>query len=397
MTNLIVTNDPARRTQTTLMGKFVHLTALNCFAIAQPVFERLGNNPQYLRYEEFSGVAIAFVLVLSLFAIPVMVIVVLGVFNVLQWRKTCDRIFSFATVTLTTAGFNVAFRQLQSRFELRTSGIPDLLLLLFSMVLASICIRLYRTQQWPGKILSLCSASVVLSPLVLMFQPGIRSEVFARTVHVERAQSAENPFPVIMVVFDGLCGMALLNAQHEIDAVRYPAFDRLAQRSTFYRNATTVHLRTAQALPAILTGRFPDSSKQSPLESIHPDNLFRMVHDTGQYEMSVFETLSRLCPAELRKADESDEFYQQVIRLSDALGRVYANMLLPTEFDAVCPRIPWTWFGVSERKASGIVSSKGLITYPWDADRDLQVTHFLSCLQKNGKAWFLFSSHRASS
>jgi len=379
-----------RPTQGTLIGKFVHLAALNCFAIAQPVFERLGNNPQYLRYEEFSGIAVGAVLLLFLFAIPVIVVIVLGVLNFLQFRETSERIFTFVLMMLTTAGFNVAFRQLQSRFDLRTLGVSDLFLLFLSVLLAAICMWLYRTRPWPGKILNLCSSAVVLFPLVLVCQPGIPAEILDWKSPIEKTHRAENPVPVVMVVFDGLCGMALLSAQHKIDAVRYPAFDRLAQRSTFFRNATTVHLRTAQALPAILTGRLPEPSKQSPLESIHPDNLFRMVHDTDQFDMSVFETLTRLCPTDLRRSDESTELNQQMFRLSEALACVYSNMLVPTEFDAICPKIPWIWFGIAERNTSGAVSSKGQITYPWDADRDIQVSHFLRCLQRSEKPGFYF-------
>ena len=61
--------------------------------------------------------------------------------------------------------------------------------------------------------------------------------------------------PVVMVVFDELPTTSLLDRDGGIDRERYPSFAELAERSTWYSQATTVFDSTTHAVPAILDGR----------------------------------------------------------------------------------------------------------------------------------------------
>ncbi len=102
-----------------------------------------------------------------------------------------------------------------------------------------------------------------------------------------------NPIPVVMVVFDGMSGMSLLDEHHHVDPHRYPSFARMAELGTWYRNASTVHTRTDHAVPALLSSCYPEE-KQQPIESDYPTNLFRLIHDSDQYAMTVFEPVTEL-------------------------------------------------------------------------------------------------------
>jgi len=379
-------SDPGR----TLFTRILQIAALNAFAVAQPVFDRLGSNPEYLRLEDFSGIAIGTSLLLFLLAIPVATLIVMAILKSVKCPKSADLVFATVGMILVAVSLNIVFRWLQWRFEWRRVGIPDIALFFAGFSLALGCGWMYRRWQWPGQILNVAAIGIILFPLSLLSLSAMQAEILGITPKSSSTTHAKNPVPVVIVAFDGLCGMSLLNERHEIDAVRYPSFARLAGKSTFYRNATTVHSRTTQAMPAILTGQLPDLSKLSPVESNHPNNLFRLIYDTNQYDMTVFEPVTRLSPKELRQLDQTLSFTQQVWQLSGTLTRVYLNTSMPTEFECLQPKIPNSWFGIVEEGALHELSSRGLVTYSWDAEHGLQVAHFVRCLQKTEKPGFHF-------
>ena len=248
----------------------------------------------------------------------------------------------------------------------------------------------YRRFDWPEQLLNVSAIGIVLFPVSFLLQPAMQAEVLGITSKSPVFTQAKNPVPIVVVAFDGLCGMSLLNEQHEIDAVRYPAFARLAQQSTFYRNATSVHFRTTQAMPAILTGEFPDALKTNPIESNHPQNLFRLLHDAGQFEMTVFEPLTRLCPRELRVLDKSQSLIEQVSELTSVLARVYLATTLPADLDFLQLHVPRIWFGFVPDESGLQVPSKGLIGYAWDVEHEIQIRHFVNTLVKSDKPGFHF-------
>ena len=218
----------------------------------------------------------------------------------------------------------------------------------------------------------------------------MRVQLLGTEIHQTVGVQAKNPVPIVMITFDGLCGMSLLNERHEIDSVRYPSFARLAQQSTYYRNATSVHARTSQALPAILTGQLPNPQKTSPVEASHPDNLFRLIYDTDEYEMSVFEPFTRLCPLELRRLDQPLSNSEQVLQLTGMLTRVYIATSLPPDLEFLQPHIPGIWFGFVPNVREQREPFRGLIVYGWDPQHDMQVDHFTQTLVKADKPGFHF-------
>lgn len=98
--------------------------------------------------------------------------------------------------------------------------------------------------------------------------------------------------PVVLVVFDAFRVSLLEDANGRIDATRFPNIAALAERSTWYRNATTVHENTSFSVPAILDGRRPQLGTHPTLKS-HPRNLFTLLAD--DYRMNVHEEVTTLC------------------------------------------------------------------------------------------------------
>ncbi len=374
----------------TLFNCFLQIGALNAFAVAQPVFDRVVLNSQYLRLEGYSGVAVAAVLSLFLFAIPFGVTCGVAVLRRLKFPRAAAGVSVVVGTLLGALAINIALRWIQWRFNLRSAGVPDVALAIVSLPMAIGCLWMYGRFKWPGQVLNLAAIGIVLFPLNLLSTPAMRAELLGIQVNKLVDLRADNPVPIVMIAFDGLSSMALLNERHEIDAVRYPAFARLAGQSTFYRNATSVHSRTAHALPAILTGQLPRPEVVSPVESEYPENLFRLIHDTEQYEMTVFEPVTQLCPTALRQIDQSLSFTRQVTQLTDMLIRVYAVTTAPADFGFPEHTIPKVWFGIVPGERDSRSPEKGLIRYSWDAGHDIQVAHFIKTLRHTEQPGFHF-------
>jgi hypothetical protein len=108
------------------------------------------------------------------------------------------------------------------------------------------------------------------------------------------ASSVQRP-PIVMVLFDEFPLESLLDSRGRVDGRVYPNFARVADRSTWYRNATGVSGYTPWAVPAMLTGQYPAKVK-APITQEYPDNLFTLFG--RYYNLEVKETITQLCPAE---------------------------------------------------------------------------------------------------
>ena len=106
--------------------------------------------------------------------------------------------------------------------------------------------------------------------------------------------SPRTPHRVVVVVMDEFPEMSLLDGTGHIDRQLYPAFARFADRATWYRNSATVSGFTQEAVPAILTGRYPTGKRTLPIAKEYPRNLFTMLAD--HYDLNVHETITHLCP-----------------------------------------------------------------------------------------------------
>lgn len=103
-----------------------------------------------------------------------------------------------------------------------------------------------------------------------------------------------DPRRVVFIVFDEMPTGSLLDGRGRVDAELFPNFAALAGTSTWFRNETTVAPYTQTAVPAILTGRFPQDPGALPTSTAHPDNLFTLLG--GTYRPNVHEASETMCP-----------------------------------------------------------------------------------------------------
>ena len=142
----------------------------------------------------------------------------------------------------------------------------------------------------------LIPAPVILALLFLFDSPVHKLLTVEDDAPAAVAKVSKTRDPVVVVVFDELTTVSLLNARGRIDAGRFPNFARLARDATFYRQATTVHGWTEHAVPAILTGRIPRDD-ELPIYADHRENLFTLLGRT--YRIRAHESITSLCPKAL--------------------------------------------------------------------------------------------------
>jgi len=100
---------------------------------------------------------------------------------------------------------------------------------------------------------------------------------------------------VVLVVFDELPLVSLLDENRQIDPIRYPFFASLARDSHWFRNATSISYSSLVSIAAILTGSYPEpEDPKLPLLVDHRWNLFTLL--AGSHELRVFENGTQLSP-----------------------------------------------------------------------------------------------------
>ena len=98
---------------------------------------------------------------------------------------------------------------------------------------------------------------------------------------------------VLWIVLDEAPLFPLLGTNGEINKKRFPGFAELAVSSTWYRNVLATSQTTTDAVPSILSGKFPQSDI-GPVLANHPKNLFTLMN--GHLSMDAHEVVSALCP-----------------------------------------------------------------------------------------------------
>jgi hypothetical protein len=254
------------------------------------------------------------------------------------------------------------------------------LLIPVSLALGGAAAFAYDRGSVPGSILTLLSPA----PLIFLFLFLVTSPVSKLVLPQDEADPATGAVtrdvPVVMVVFDELRVLTLMDGDHEIDARRFPNFAKLARHSTWYRNATTVADATTVAVPALLSGRVPKPD-ELPIRADHPRNLFTML--AGSYAMNVREAATALCPNDVCKRS-SPPAARRLRSLAKDLTIVSLHRLLPDDLDSRLPAVDETFgnFGAGTVTSGVAIQDNGLVRTdrPADAERGKAVESWIRSL-----------------
>ena len=273
----------------------LELVALCGLAFARPVLDAFGRSPETFVAREASPLVIVAFGVAVLLLPPVALAVA-----ALATRAFGPRARLAVHLLLVLVVGAIAFRRLIR--DITDGDLSPVVVITLGTALGMCLVALrWRTEAARAFLRVAGVLSVVylvqflaLSPtadLVTGDSPGVDREVAASV----SAALGDDPPDVLVLVFDALPTQTLLDGEGRVDAELFPNFAALAATSTWYRDSTTVSMFTRDAVPAILTGRFPDPTNEPDnVAASDAENLFTLLG--ASYDLHVGEQITRLCP-----------------------------------------------------------------------------------------------------
>jgi hypothetical protein len=266
-------------------GGVFALAGLASLAITQPLLDLMGSNPEFFVAGSYTTAQIVwFGVIVALVPSVVLAVVFLG-------SHLAHRGLGRVVLVLLTAALGALFGNVLAR----GLGLDNALVaLLASVVGAAAAVLLVRARAGRMLLQYLAVANVFFLVAFLFMSPV--SALVSADVDPGALGTTSVPVPpgpVVVIVFDELPMPTLMHADGSINAARYPAFARLAEGSTWFRNASSPHNRTERALPAIVTGNVI-RERTMPTFNELPRNLLSLMGTSVPVER--YEALTDLCP-----------------------------------------------------------------------------------------------------
>jgi len=311
----------------------LHVFVLFSFAVAQPLFDLLARYPQFFVTRHSEPIDVIFFILIACIVLPLLVVFIEMVARIIGQRVQ-KGVHVFVVAGLLTA---IVLPALCKIFHF--SGT---ILLMGAVILGIVgCIVYIRFH--PARIFfTVLSVAILIFPSLFLFNRQISKIVFPREAYSTLGIRSSSSPPIIFVVFDEFPVTSLMDQQRQIDPIRYPNFAALSRDAYWFRSDSTVGERTTKAIPAILSGIYPDQNRL-PTAAEYPHNLFTLLG--GSYDMKVFESDTMLCPKELcgKKAKSLD--LKRIYSMLSDLSVVYFHIILPPDLTSGLPVVTQTWKG----------------------------------------------------
>jgi hypothetical protein len=152
--------------------------------------------------------------------------------------------------------------------------------------------------------------------------------------------------PVVLIVLDEFPVTAILRGDGSIIDTRYPNLARLADESTWFRNAASESRTTYVSTPSILTGVRADDD-ELPILQDHPRNYFTLFGD--RYPVNRYELVTDMVPPEVAEPAPA----QPMTQLLDDASIVYRHRVLPPSLRDRLPPLDTGWGDFGEAMPGG--------------------------------------------
>ena len=309
----------------------LHIATLASLCVAQPVFDLLSRQPEYLVARQAGLLDAWFLIFLLNLAVPGLVVA--GV-CLLGWASGATRWFQAAGIGMLV--FLLGLLVLKT-FKGDSGIVPAGAVGILAGLLAVVYDRSPAARWY----LTFLSPAILIVPVLFLGNPSVRRALHPETPQGVALESGRTETPIVMVVFDELPLRSLLDRRGGIDSSRFPNFAELSGDATWFRNATTVSPSTQYAVAAMLNGNLPAENQGFLPDLAHnPDNLFTWLRNSHRLNVSESTThLSPVGPGSVRS------HWQRLRHLLVDVSVIYLHLVLPERLTYRLPdiRYGWTW------------------------------------------------------
>jgi Sulfatase len=317
---------------------YLNLAVLWTFAVAQPLFDLLKDNPEFFAARGSSGFDIVSFSVL-LVVLPPAVLLAVELLVGLAGRPARR---AAHVVLLGALAALIAAQALKKSIDA-----SDPVLIALSIVIGAGLAALWLRVEPVRSFLNVLSPAPLVFLALFLFSSQISELAFpdeagARTI------GGVTKTPIVMVMLDELPVNTLVDDRGEIDAARFPGFGELARNATWFKNAYTVYDSTERAQPAIMDGNLPERDRQ-PISSDHPNSIFSLFGRT--HRMNVSEEATTVCSRDLCEDQRLEESYgDRMSSMAEDLGLVWLHVVSPPDIEADLASVSENWgnFGGDE-------------------------------------------------
>ncbi len=349
----------------------VEILGLATIALTQPVLDVFGRDPGTFIIRGVEGFEIvAFAVLVALLPASV-----LFGFELLVGRVSRQRPLTHLLIC-TVLGALAIYGIVRQAVD--AQPIAYLLLLVFAeVVMVVLWLGVPSVRQLARY---LCFATPVFVLSFLLMSPVADLVLPGGQDVTSTGEGARAGGPVVFIVFDELPVASLLDGEGQVDAASFPGFARLADGSTWFRNNTTVAPDTIQAVPAVVTGRYPTDARYA-IAGTYPESVFTALG--GDYRMQAFEVVTKLCPGSLCRGEAAVSGGGGLVSL---LGEATSVWLDRASFDDAARQVQLEVVGdspedapgpIGERFVSSLAGSMAAAQTEGFGDRRLDYLHLL--------------------
>jgi hypothetical protein len=330
-----------------LVWAYLGLAVLWTFAVAQPLFDLLKENPEFFAARGSSGFDVISFSVLLVVAPPAVLLAIelLAGLGGERVRRAVHLVLLGGLMTLIAA-----------QAAKKAIGGSDVFLIALSVAVGAGVAALYARAEPVRSFLRVLSPAPLIFLALFLFTDPISKVAFPEEAQA-RTIGGVSQAPIVMVLLDELPSNTLLDERGRIDARRFPGFGELARSATWFRNAYTVYDSTERAQPAIMDGNLPSEDKL-PTSADHPNSIFSLFGKT--HRLNVSEEATSICSRDLCEDQRLDESYgKRIGSMTEDLGLVWLHVVAPPDIEADLASVSENWgnFGGAAEEAPDLGST----------------------------------------
>jgi hypothetical protein len=318
------------------------IAGLSSVAVAQPLLDLFGNNPEFFVAGNYStGQIVWFALIVTLLP-PVIGVGVTATATAFSQRAG-------------TIAFSIVVGILGAAFALvvlRSAGVNPVVVVLALAILGGAAAAVLALRTLGGRLLLsyLSAANLLFLGMFVFSSPASKLIAGSGPGTLGTIAMPEVRGPVVVIVLDEFPAATIMRPDGTVNDERYPGFAELASVSSWFRNASTSHNLTHRAVPSLLDGRLAEDGSLPTFDD-HPRNLFTLLGSA--VPVFRYESVTSLCPSALCEPPPRRALTQA---LEDA-SIVYGHRVLPAAWRDELPPIDNSWGAYGAQDDRGVGSS----------------------------------------